>query len=253
MTLSFHSIKKLSFCCHNKLCLHFQELQHEVSSLLEFKNALLETFPHLQSRMSNSSTALAGSSTNLSGSTGELGGNLRRLDPTLGGSTGQLNRVLYPQPYVTPGGSRHLDVVSSDDTQPSWQNLTQVNSNGQASSSGVYSGGPPGSNNVGSLGRHAGQPIAASVMHRRLHDSGFSPDPGNKVGTDVRWTSSNNNLLEQELVLPNAEDELMHLLDLIHAKSEKLKSELVPSDSPKNRTLQVCSVSTDKYWIGVTK
>ena len=159
---------------------------------------------------------------------------MRRLDPTLGGSTGQLNRVLYPQPYVAP--SRHLDVVSSDDTQPSWQNLTQVNSNGQASSSGVYSGGPPGSNNVGSLGR-GGQPAAATVMHRRLHDSGFSPDPINK-GTDVRWTSSNLHDHPDQLI-PNAEDELMHLLDLIHAKSEKLKSELVPTDSPKNRTLQV--------------
>ena len=257
MTLVFHSISAAQFLFTNTKTLftfkililnsfQFQELQHEVSSLLEFKNALLETFPHLQSRMSNSSTALAGSSTNLSGSTGELG-NMRRLDPTLGGSTGQLNRVLYPQPYVTPGGSRHLDVVSSDDTQPSWQNLTQVNSNGQASSSGVYSGGPPGSNNVGSLGRHAGQPTvaaAATVMHRRLHDSGFSPDPGNK-GTDVRWTS--HNLLDQELVLPNAEDELMHLLDLIHAKSEKLKSELVPSDSPKNRTLQVMFNKLCKY------
>ena len=81
-------------------------------------------------------------------------------------------------------------------------------------------------------------------MHRRLHDSGFSPDPGNK-GTDVRWTS--HNLLDQELVLPNAEDELMHLLDLIHAKSEKLKSELVPSDSPKNRTLQVMFNKLCKY------
>ena len=163
-----------------------QELQHEVSSLLEFKNALLETFPHLQSRMSASSTALATS--HLSGSTGELavgssaGGHARRLSGLdhglLGGSTGQLNqqqttRLLMPQPYgaVAPGAGgsgRQLDVVSSDDTQPSWSGIqhTANNSNGQASSSGVYSG-PPGSNNVGSLGR--------SVM-RRLHDSGFSPD-----------------------------------------------------------------------------
>ena len=29
----------------------FQELQHEVSSLLDFKNALLETFPHLQGKL----------------------------------------------------------------------------------------------------------------------------------------------------------------------------------------------------------
>ena len=35
------------------MCLYsqFQELQHEVSSLLEFKNALLETFPHLQGKL----------------------------------------------------------------------------------------------------------------------------------------------------------------------------------------------------------
>ena len=90
----------------------------------------------------------------------------------IGGSTGQLNQ----QPRINL--PRHVDVVSSDDTQPSWSGIqhTQVhNSNGQASSSGVYSG-PPGSNNVGSLGR--------SVM-RRLHDSGFSPDASRG---DHRWT-----------------------------------------------------------------
>ena len=106
----------------------FQELQHEVSSLLEFKNALLETFPHLQSRMSASSTAL---SAHLSGSTGELANarKLSALDANLGGSTGQLNQfggrpLHHPQPYV----ARHLDVVSSDDTQPSWNGIqhTQV-------------------------------------------------------------------------------------------------------------------------------
>ena len=110
----------------------FQELQHEVSSLLEFKNALLETFPHLQSRMSASSTAL---SAHLSGSTGELANarKLSALDANIGGSTGQLNQfgggggsrlVHHPQPYLT----RHVDVVSSDDTQPSWNGIqhTQV-------------------------------------------------------------------------------------------------------------------------------
>ena len=120
-----------------------QELQHEVSSLLEFKNALLETFPHLQSRMSASSTALSASSHHLSGSTGELANarKLSALDANIGGSTGQLNQfstggsggggghssrlVHHPhQTYV----ARHLDVVSSDDTQPSWNGIqhTQV-------------------------------------------------------------------------------------------------------------------------------
>ena len=107
----------------------------------------------------------------------------------------------------------------------------QVHSNGQASSSGVYSGGPPGSNNVGSLGQPR---VQQPVMHRRLHDSGFSPDPVNKDrGSDVRWSGQHEHQHE------TSEDELMHLLDLIHAKSERLKSDLGSTDSPKNRTLQV--------------
>ena len=74
--------------------LFLQELQHEVSSLLEFKNALLETFPHLQTRI--------GSHSALSGSTGELAAatSPRRLSHSgldgshLGGSTGQLNHLM---------------------------------------------------------------------------------------------------------------------------------------------------------------
>lgn len=211
----------INICKLTVICLIFlQELQHEVSSLLEFKNALLETFPHLQSRMSASSTALATS--HLSGSTGELA--TRRLSTLdhhgLGGSTGQLNqtsRLLQHPPHHLSQHShhRHVDVVSSDDTQPSWSGIqhTQVNSNGQASSSGVYSG-PPGSNNVGSLGR--------SVM-RRLHDSGFSPDAsrGDRTPLDVRWANP-----PEGFPVPDSEDELMHLLDLIHLKSERLKTEL---------------------------
>ena len=83
--------------------------------------------------MSASSTALSAS--HLSGSTGELANarKLSALDANIGGSTGQLNqfaggpsRLHHPQPYV----ARHLDVVSSDDTQPSWNGIhhTQVRS-----------------------------------------------------------------------------------------------------------------------------
>lgn len=49
---------------------------------------------------------------------------------------------------------------------------------------------------------------------RRLHDSGFSPDATASRGPmDLKWGQM------------DPEDELMHLLDLIAAKSEKLKSE----------------------------
>merc|ERR1719204_210312 len=40
--------------------MYMQELQHEVSSLLEFKNAVLETFPHLHNRFGGVSPGVPG-------------------------------------------------------------------------------------------------------------------------------------------------------------------------------------------------
>jgi len=48
--------------------LPLQELQQEVSSLLEFKNALLETFPHLQGKLQHQSSSSRLSSRGGSGS-----------------------------------------------------------------------------------------------------------------------------------------------------------------------------------------
>ena len=129
----------------------------------------------------------------------------------------------------------------------------QVNSNGQASSSGVSSG-PPGSNHVGSLNH------ARPAIIRRSHDSGFDQagtilvqhstrdqqSPLKSGMTDVRWSNHHQMdpldplLLDHRVHSPNpgagaalgagsAADELMHLLDLIQVKSEKLKSDLDPT------------------------
>lgn len=140
----------------------------------------------------------------------------------------------------------------------------QVNSNGQASSSGVSSG-PPGSNHVGSLNH------ARPAIIRRSHDSGFDQQAAGGAGagtilvqhsrdqqsplksgmTDVRWSPHHHGvmdphhdpllgLVDHRVHSPNpgagaalgvgssAADELMHLLDLIQVKSEKLKSDLDP-------------------------
>ena len=104
----------------------FQELQNEVSSLLDFKNALLETFPHLQNRFANSQTLVQPSRTSQPYT-------VRRPGYLLG----------HPQPYVP---SRHVDVVSSDETQPSWSGLEtgQLTTGYQTGSSAI-----PGSTNVG--------------------------------------------------------------------------------------------------------
>ena len=126
-----------------------------------------------------------------------------------------------------------------------------MNSNGQASSSGVSSG-PPGSNHVGSLNH------ARPAIIRRSHDSGFdmisssnntreqqSPLKSVPSAMDmhVRWIqdptttttigglgANNPHDPLDHLINPATlgGDELMHLLDLIQAKSEKLKSEVDP-------------------------
>ena len=104
----------------------FQELQNEVSSLLDFKNALLETFPHLQNRFATSQTSVQPS---------------RSSQPYVVRRPGYL--LGHPQPYVP---SRHVDVVSSDETQPSWSGLEtgQLTTGYQTGSSAI-----PGSTNVG--------------------------------------------------------------------------------------------------------
>ena len=64
----------------------FQELQNEVSSLLEFKNALLETFPHLHNRFGGS----------VSPSSGGLAA--PTPIPGMGGSTSPLKQnMIHPQ------------------------------------------------------------------------------------------------------------------------------------------------------------
>ena len=104
-----------------------------------------------------------------------------------------------------------------------------MNSNGQASSSGVSSG-PPGSNHVGSLNH------ARPAIIRRSHDSGFDMIRDQQIrdqqsplksGMDVRWIQDSE-LLDFGNPALLGGDELMHLLDLIQAKSEKLKSDIDP-------------------------
>jgi len=97
-----------------------------VSSLLDFKNALLETFPHLQNRFATSQTSVQPS---------------RTSQPYVVRRPGYL--LGHPQPYVP---SRHVDVVSSDETQPSWSGLEtgQLTTGYQTGSSAI-----PGSTNVG--------------------------------------------------------------------------------------------------------
>lgn len=196
---------------HDTLPNMFSELQHEVSSLLEFKNALLETFPHLQSRMSGSVGELAASRQPRLGASGGLDG--------LSGSTGQLSQAGFGSTN-TRLMARHLDVVSSDDTQPSWTGLQMVG--GQASSSGVSSG-PLGS----SIGRSRRSGPMGQVASENKSDSGFINTESNKDAghpDHMRW-SYEDEAAAGPTTSHSHGDELMTLLDLIQAKSERLRLE----------------------------
>jgi hypothetical protein len=107
-----------------------------VSSLLDFKNALLETFPHLQNRFATSQSSVQPAS--------------RSSQPYVVGRRDQRPGYLlgHPQPYVP---SRHVDVVSSDETQPSWSALEtgQLTTGYQTGQNSAGSSAVPGSTNVG--------------------------------------------------------------------------------------------------------
>ena len=109
-------------------------MQHEVSSLLDFKNALLETFPHLQNRFASSQSSVQPGRT----SQQYVGRRDQRAGYLLG----------HPQPYVP---TRHVDVVSSDETQPSWSGLEtgQLTTGYQTGQHSTSSSTVPGSTNIG--------------------------------------------------------------------------------------------------------
>ena len=162
----------------------------------------------------------------------------------------------HPQPYVP---TRHVDVVSSDETQPSWSGLEtgQLTTGYQTGQHSTSSSTVPGSTNIGtsmsnSRGfRKSGSgsvkknfPDSSHGVHLAA-DSGFSTETSKETASggsailsptsatvrssggsqpaDVRWDWPP---YPDPGVKPGHEDELMFLLDLIHRKSVKLRSEV---------------------------
>ena len=80
----------------------FQELQHEVSSLLEFKNALLETFPHLQGKLGQQGQLSPRSGVGGGGGGGSGRASTSTLRGGDGGSDGHASTVESPR---GPGGA----------------------------------------------------------------------------------------------------------------------------------------------------
>ena len=100
----------------------FQELQHEVSSLLEFKNALLETFPHLQGKLgqqgqhsprSGVGSGRASTST-LRGDLGSDHGAVDRDSPRVSGAGATATGAAAGSPASVAGGAVRNGPVRTD-------------------------------------------------------------------------------------------------------------------------------------------
>lgn len=216
----------------------FNELQHEVSSLLEFKNALLETFPHLQGKLGG-----ATSSPRLNYTSPPPSSSSRTSSSTLRGlQDHQRAPDQYPPTTATRAGgnaiTRHDS--SSDEIPGSWNGPNGGHSHGG------------GQGALGTLSRtkpRVRKSFEGSSAGSNIIDSGFSTETNNTTMTkdissilggatqlgvgplhtprtvvqalDVRWDGWEGGVHGS----PPEQDELLFLLDVIHRKTAKLKKE----------------------------
>ena len=136
-----------------------QELQHEVSSLLEFKNAVLETFPHLHNRFGGAISPAAGQARPLSQP------QLYASSP--GPNNPQPNNAMSPatNPHVRMAyGSSYRPHVDED---PEWAATNRARGRASKPPPVVIRKSPENSNSSSGSGPTTG--LAA--------DSGFNSEP----------------------------------------------------------------------------
>ena len=172
----------------------FQELQHEVSSLLEFKNVLLQTFPDLHHKISSLSV-------------------LAHDGVRLGGSG---HRAVLK--------TEHPDI--SDDIPSSW-NTTQPNT-GSMPRTRKLRKSPEGSTNSTSTVPDSGFSTEKDISGGQV-SGGLSGALLSPAGGQLRWPLGHERMPSS---LPGSppppapdSDELLGLLDVIHRKAVKLRAQ----------------------------
>lgn len=175
----------------------FQELQHEVSSLLQFKNVLLETFPHLHHKIPSLSV--------LGHDGGRLGGSGHRT-------------VLKTE---------HPDI--SDDIPSSWNTVTQPNT-GSMPRTRKLRKSPEGSTNSTSTVPDSGFSTEKDISGGQV-SGGLGGNLLSPAGGQLRWPQGHERMPAS---LPGSppppapapdSDELLGLLDVIHRKAVKLRAQ----------------------------
>ncbi|XP_060853181.1 uncharacterized protein LOC132931018 [Rhopalosiphum padi] len=180
-----------------KSILALQELQNEVGALLEFRDLVMDTFPHLRHKQASSPEPSSGSQGVGSGeSRWEPGVRVRRKlqGPSSGWIAGSSGG----------GGSGGVGLVAATGTAP----RSRSNSHGK--------------------GPKSGEPAAASSVGT-VQDSGFCTESKDSSSTSSRTTMTTKNCGKDD-----DEDELWSLLEMIQDKGTKLKLEV---ESLQNRLL----------------
>lgn len=175
----------------------FQELQNEVGALLEFRDLVMDTFPHLRHKQASSPEPSSGSQGVGSGeSRWEPGVRVRRK--LQGSSSG----------WIAGGGG-----------------------GGGGSSVGLATAAavaPRSRSNSHGKGPKSGEPAATSSVGT-VQDSGFCTESKDSSSTSSRTTMTTKNCDKDD-----GEDELWSLLEVIQDKGTKLKLEV---ESLQNRLL----------------
>ncbi|XP_068085009.1 serine-rich adhesin for platelets isoform X2 [Anabrus simplex] len=173
-----------------------QELQNEVGALLEFRDLVMETFPHLQQKMASSSSS--------SRSVTNIPVPLSSARRTGEWEPGRVKR----KPH-----HKEAEVAAPSSVRPT-KALSQQPKSGEAS--GTSSAGSSAIQDSGFSSASKEKGSAASIFSstkEKPQDSGFS-------------SSSKDKGSAQTGDLDEAEDELWNLLDVIHRKGTRLREEV---------------------------
>ncbi|KAJ9594678.1 hypothetical protein L9F63_014012, partial [Diploptera punctata] len=181
-----------------------QELQNEVGALLEFRDLVMETFPHLRNKMVASGVAgITSSSSNISHTSSTPSSGTSNIPIPLTSS----RREWEPGIRVRRKLQSHTSAKDSEIS--SGEGINSGSGNSSAGSSAVQDSG-------------FGTETSSSKEH--CHSSSSSTTTGPVVVH--RPSSTSTAPVASSTVLDEAEDELWNLLDVIHRKGTKLREEV---------------------------
>ncbi|PSN42824.1 hypothetical protein C0J52_12683 [Blattella germanica] len=203
------------------------ELQNEVGALLEFRDLVMETFPHLRNKMVasgvagiTSSNVSHTSSTPSSGTSNipiPLTSSRREWEPGI--------RVRRKLQSHTSAKDSEISVSSLASNRGRSSKTTTVHTQQPKSGEGINSGS--GTSSAGSSAvQDSGFGTETSSSKEHCHSSSSSSTTTGPVVVHRPSNSSTAAVATSSTVIDEAEDELWNLLDVIHRKGTKLREEV---------------------------